>query len=408
MWSRPAKGLGQSLVHLARVSLSAQVLIDHAVLLETTLHGDRINHWCTIQVGSRRPLGPPAHYAVNISPVRTLTVALTGATGYIASHIAVALAEHGHSVVGLDNFSNSSPEVLNRVAAIADMNMPFVELDLADTTGVAAFLAQHEVDAVIHLAGLKAVGESVADPLRYYQNNVAGSISLLQAMHQASVRGIVFSSSATVYDPDQSSPLQETAATGPINPYGRTKLMVEQIIDDVAATSPLKAINLRYFNPVGAHPSGMIGEDPIGPPNNLMPFVMQVAVGLRDQVLIFGDDYDTADGTGVRDYIHVCDLADGHVAAVNALAGIETSETFNLGTGVGSSVREVLAAAEVAADRPIPHRVVERRPGDADISFADPSRARERLDWQSTRTLADACVDHWRWQHRNPEGYTSS
>jgi len=334
-----------------------------------------------------------------------MTVALTGATGYIASHVAVALAEHGHFVVGVDNFANSSPVVLDRVAEIADVAMPFAELDLADTDGLAAFLAEHDVDAVIHLAGLKAVGESVEHPLRYYRNNVAGSISLLEAMARAEVHGLVFSSSATVYDPRQVSPLGESTPTGPINPYGRTKLMVEQIIADVAATSPLRAVNLRYFNPVGAHPSGRIGEDPIGPPNNLMPFVMQVAVGRREEVRIFGDDYDTPDGTGVRDYIHVCDLADGHVAAVDALARIDSCEAINLGTGVGSSVYEVLQAAESAADRPIPHRVVERRPGDSDISCADPSRAHELLGWKATRTLADACQDHWRWQRGNPEGY---
>ena len=352
--------------------------------------------------------GPPAHYAVNITAVQTLNVALTGATGYIASHIAVALAEHGHWVVGFDNFANSSPAVLDRVATIADTGMPFAELSLSDTDGMAAFLATNKVDAVIHLAGLKSVAESVAEPLRYYENNVAGSISLLKAMEQAHVGGIVFSSSATVYDPNQTSPLGEASAIGPINPYGRTKLMVEQIINDVAATSSLAGINLRYFNPVGAHPSGLIGEDPVGTPNNLMPFVMQTAVGMHDEVRIYGDDYNTPDGTGVRDYIHVCDLADGHVAAVNALAKTSGSETFNLGTGIGSSVLEVLAAAERAADRKIPQRVVERRPGDGDISFANPRRAEELLGWKAQRTLADACVDHWRWQDQNPQGYPSS
>jgi len=337
--------------------------------------------------------------------VPTLNVALTGASGYIASHIAVALAQHGHWVVGLDNFANSSPVVLDRVASIADTTMPFAELDLAETDAIADFFRTHKVDAVIHLAGLKSVADSVAEPLRYYHNNVAGSISLLQAMETSDVRGLVFSSSATVYNPDQLNPVQETARLGPINPYGRTKLMVEQIINDTAAATDLRAINLRYFNPVGAHASGLIGEDPIGPPNNLMPFVMQVAVGQRDQVQVFGDDYDTPDGTGIRDYIHVCDLADGHVAAVNALADIDSADTFNLGTGVGSSVLDVLAAAELAADKAIPRTVVGRRPGDADVSFADPTRAREHLGWHAQRTLADACVDHWRWQRQNPRGY---
>jgi UDP-glucose 4-epimerase len=340
--------------------------------------------------------------------VHTLNVALTGATGYIASHIAVALAEHGHWVVGFDNFVNSSPVVLNRVGAIADTKMPFEKLDLAETDAIASFFELNKVDVVIHLAGLKSVAESVAEPLKYYDNNVAGSISLLRAMEQSNVHGLVFSSSATVYDPTEPSPLQESAATKPINTYGQTKLMTEQIINDAASASSLKAINLRYFNPVGAHPSGLIGEDPVGPPNNLMPYVMQVAVGMREEVQIFGNDYETPDGTGVRDYIHVCDLADGHVAAVNAIAKVQTSDTINLGTGVGSSVLEVLAAAEAAADRPIPHRVVDRRPGDGATSFADPTRAREQLGWEAHCTLADACVDHWRWQHQNPDGYPSS
>ena len=339
--------------------------------------------------------------------MHSLNVALTGAAGYIASHVAVALAEHGHWVVGIDNFANSSPAVLDRLAAIADTSMPFAQLDIAQTDEVADFLSAHKVDAVIHLAGLKSVGESVADPLRYYRVNVAGTVSLLDAMAKAEVRGLVFSSSATVYAPDQASPLSETAHLGPVNPYGRSKWMVEQIIADTAAASPLRAINLRYFNPVGAHPSGLIGEDPVGVPNNLMPFVMQVAVGVRPEVMIHGDDYDTPDGTGVRDYIHVCDLAEGHVAAVDALTSVRGCETINLGTGVGSSVRDVLAAAEVAADRPIPARVGARRPGDAAVSYADPTKAHQLLGWRATRTLADACVDHWRWQHNNPSGYTA-
>lgn len=340
--------------------------------------------------------------------MHTLNVALTGVTGYIGSHIAIALAEHGHWVVGFDNFANSSPAVLDRVATICDTSMPFAELDLADTDAIASFFVTNKVDAVIHLAGLKSVAESVAEPLRYYETNVAGSVSLLKAMEQANVHGIVFSSSATVYDPNQASPLDEDAVIGPINPYGHTKIMVEQIINNAAAASSLKGINLRYFNPVGAHPSALIGEDPVGTPNNLMPYVMQVAVGMRDEVSIYGDDYATPDGTGVRDYIHVCDLADGHVAAVNALAKISASDTINLGTGMGSSVREVIAAAERAADRDIPYRVVKRRSGDADMSYADPSRAEHRLGWKAQRTLADACVDHWRWQDQNPHGYTTS
>ena len=322
--------------------------------------------------------------------MHTLNVALTGATGYIASHIAVALAEHGHWVVGLDNFVNSSPRVLDRIAAIADTGMPFAELDLSQTDEIASFLATNKVDAVIHLAGLKSVAESVAEPLRYYENNVAGSISLLKAMEQAQVGGLVFSSSATVYDPNQASPLGEDAETGPINPYGRTKFMVEQIIDDVAASSSLTAINLRYFNPVGAHPSGLIGEDPIGTPNNLMPYVMQVAVGMREEVQIFGNDYATPDGTGVRDYIHVCDLADGHVAAVNALASIDTSDTINLGTGVGSSVLEVLAAAERAAAEPSPIELLNAVP--ATPTSASPTPPEHTTTRLENKTNTGRCV----------------
>jgi len=339
--------------------------------------------------------------------VSSLKVALTGAAGYIASHVAVALFERGHSVVGVDNFANSSPVVLERIATLSDTAMAFAELDIADTDDLTQFLSEHDVDAVIHFAGLKAVGESVDDPTRYYRVNVGGSLSLLTAMHEAGVSQLVFSSSATVYSPDQASPLSESATLGPINPYGRSKLMIEQIIADAVASGQLTAAaNLRYFNPVGAHPSGLIGEDPAGPPNNLMPFIMQVAAGVRPELKIFGDDYDTPDGTGVRDYIHVSDLADGHVRAVEALVDRAGLETLNLGTGVGSSVAEVLAAAERAADRSIPHQVVGRRAGDGAVSFADPSRAFEVLGWKATRDMAEACVDHWRWQDRNPHGYT--
>lgn len=342
--------------------------------------------------------------------VRTTTVALTGATGYIASHVAVALASHGYQVVGIDNFVNSSPGVLDRITQITEAEMPFAKLDLRETDAVADLFATHEVDAVIHLAGLKAVGESVQQPLRYYEANVGGSLSLLSAMSRTRVERLVFSSSATVYatneqNPPQEDGLGEDSPTGPINPYGRTKLMIEEIIDDVAASSPLRALNLRYFNPIGAHRSGLIGEDPTGTPNNLMPFIMQVATGRQDELAIFGDDYPTADGTCIRDYIHVCDLAEGHVAALAALDSIDASDTINLGTGVGSSVYEVLHAAEAAADRAIPHRVVGRRDGDSPRVVADPTKAHARLGWEAERTLGDACDDHWRWQHQNPDGF---
>lgn len=336
----------------------------------------------------------------------SLTVALTGAAGYIASHVAVALFERGHAVVGVDNFVNSSPRVLERIATIADTSMPFAEIDVCDSDALASFLEEHRVDAVIHFAGLKAVGESIEQPLRYHAANLGATLGVLRAIEGAGVGGLVFSSSATVYEPDQEMPLSESARVGPINPYGNTKLISERIIDDVATAGGVRAINLRYFNPVGAHPSGLIGEDPIGPPNNLMPFIMQVAVGRRSELQIFGDDYPTPDGTCIRDYIHVMDLAEAHVAAVEALAGIDTSVAVNVGTGVGTSVLEVLAAAEKAVDQPIPTRVVGRRAGDAAVSYADPGLAHGVLGWRASRTVAEACIDHWRWQEHNPHGYT--
>lgn len=367
--------------------------------------------------------------------MQTLTVALSGATGYIATHVAISLHDAGHKVVGFDNFDNSAREVLNRYKTITGTDMAFAQLDVRDTQEVAAFLKEHNVDAVIHLAGLKAVGESVENPQRYYDVNVAGSLSLIEAMKQAKVSSLVFSSSATVYSPEQESPLGENAALGPINPYGRSKLMVEQIITDVCnrpaasaaagvaagagasaggagenVSTPLNAINLRYFNPVGAHPSGLVGEDPVGTPNNLMPFIMQVAVGRREQLTVFGDDYPTEDGSAIRDYIHVCDLAEGHVAAVETLAkgDIRGCEVINLGTGIGSSVFQVHRAAEEAVGEKIASVVGPRRDGDAAVSFANADYAKDKLGWVAKRNLAQACNDHWVWQSKNPNGYTES
>lgn len=296
--------------------------------------------------------------------------------------------------------------------------MTFAQIDVTDTDTVADFLKDNQADAVIHLAGLKAVGESVEDPARYYNVNVGGSVSLIKAMAKAGVHSLVFSSSATVYSPDQDSPLSESSALGPINPYGHSKLMVEQIIADIcnrptaalAGAKALNAINLRYFNPVGAHPSGLVGEDPVGTPNNLMPYIMQVAVGRREYLTVFGDDYPTHDGSAIRDYIHVCDLAEGHVAAVETLArgDISGCEAINLGTGVGSSVFEVHDAAQKAVGAPIASVVGARRDGDAAISFADASYAKDKLGWVSSRDLEQACNDHWIWQSKNPSGYTDS
>jgi UDP-glucose 4-epimerase len=338
------------------------------------------------------------------------TVLLTGGAGYIGSHTAVELLTAGWDVVVIDDFSNSSPAALDRVAELSagagHGQLAWHRLDVADPDGVAKVLADSGAEAVIHFAGLKAVGESVAQPLRYYQVNVGGTTSLLQAMDAMGVRRLVFSSSATVYGDPERIPLVETAALQATNPYGRTKLMIEEILVDLAASDDRwQLLALRYFNPVGAHPSGRIGEDPDGVPNNLMPFVMQVAAGRHPCVRVFGDDYPTPDGTGVRDYLHVVDLALGHLAALDALPGLDGCRAVNLGTGHGSSVLEVIAAASRAVGRDVPYEIVERRSGDVATSWADPALAHELLGWTATRTLDDMAADHWRWQAANPEGY---
>lgn len=334
-----------------------------------------------------------------------MRVLLTGGAGFIGSHTAIALVEHGHDVVILDDLSNASEEAVRRAERLAGAAMPLIVGDAGDAALVGRVLAEHRIDAVIHFAGLKAVGESVEQPLTYYRVNLGTAIATLEAMATHGIRRFVFSSSATVYE-HPGELLREDAPVGidlP-NPYGRTKAMIEAIIADAAAADPtLEAAVLRYFNPVGAHPSGDIGEDPKGIPNNLMPFIAQVAAGERERLRVFGDDYDTADGTGVRDYIHVLDLAEGHVAALEALEpGVLT---VNLGTGRGASVLEVLRAFERAVGRELPYEVVARRTGDAGVSTADPTLAHERLGWRATRSLDDAVTDAWRWQERNPRGY---
>ncbi|WP_026373866.1 UDP-glucose 4-epimerase GalE [Agrococcus lahaulensis] len=334
-----------------------------------------------------------------------MRVLLTGGAGFIGSHTAIALVEHGHAVVILDDLSNASEEAVRRAERIAGAAMPLIVGDAGDAELVGRVLAEHRIEAVIHFAGLKAVGESVEQPLRYYRVNLGTAIATLEAMATHGIRRFVFSSSATVYE-QPGELLREDAPVGidlP-NPYGRTKAMIEAIIADTAAADPaLEAAVLRYFNPVGAHPSGEIGEDPKGIPNNLMPFIAQVAAGERERLRVFGDDYPTVDGTGVRDYIHVLDLAEGHVAALEALEpGVLT---VNLGTGRGASVLEVLRAFERAVGRELPFEVVERRVGDAAVSTADPTLAHERLGWRATRSLDDAVTDAWRWQERNPRGY---
>ncbi|MBH9552944.1 UDP-glucose 4-epimerase GalE [Inhella gelatinilytica] len=336
-----------------------------------------------------------------------MQVLVTGGAGYIGSHTCVQLLEQGHDVVVLDNYSNSKPSVLQRIGELAGRCVAAERGDVRDGAVLARVLTEHRVEAVLHFAGLKAVGESVTDPLRYYDHNVQGSLSVLRAMQQVGVPTLVFSSSATVYAPSEVMPLSESAALGPVNPYGRSKRMVEQVMEDVARApnTTLSLCALRYFNPVGAHPSGRLGEDPQGIPNNLMPFVAQVAVGRRPTLQVFGNDYPTPDGTGVRDYLHVQDLAAGHVAALNWMHGRSGFHVFNLGTGQGQSVLQVLRAFEAACGRDLPHEVAARRDGDLAYYWADARKAREVLGWQAQLSLAQMCEDTWRWQSKNPQGY---
>jgi len=332
-------------------------------------------------------------------------VLLTGAAGFIGSHTWLALLAAGFRVVGLDDFSNSSPEVLNRLQTLSGEAPDFVRGDVCDAATLDAVFARERVAAVVHFAAFKAVGESAAKPLAYYANNIGGLLALTQAMARHNCKTLVFSSSATVYGKPESLPIREDAALSATNPYGATKLMGENILRDVGRADPAWAIALlRYFNPVGAHESGLIGEDPRGIPNNLLPFVTQVAVGRRERLQVFGSDYDTVDGTGVRDYIHVVDLANGHVDALRYLLREKRSITANLGTGQGHSVLEVVRAFERASGRPVPLDMVARRPGDVDATYADASLARELLGWQATRGLDAMCADSWRWQSMNPNG----
>lgn len=336
-----------------------------------------------------------------------MTVLVTGGAGYIGSHTTLALLEAGEDVVALDNLSNGSAESLHRVERLTGKSLTFVEGDLRNTEQLCALLQAHAVHAVLHFAGLKAVGESVEAPLRYYDNNVAGTLSLCRAMADAGVRQLVFSSSATVYGDGHPMPLHEGLPTGqPTNPYGRSKLMVEQILADLAASDSRWAIAcLRYFNPIGAHPSGEIGEDPQDIPNNLLPFVAQVAVGRREALSVFGDDYPTPDGTGVRDYIHVMDLAEGHLCALQALGELSGLRVWNLGTGQGHSVLEVVDTFARVSGRKIPWRILPRRPGDVAACWADPTLAERELGWRVDRDLRQMIEDTWRWQRQNPRGY---
>lgn len=334
------------------------------------------------------------------------TVLVTGGAGYIGSHACVALIEAGYSVVVLDNLCNSSVIALRRVQEICGVAPVFAQGDIRDRGFLDGIFHAHAIDAVLHFAGLKAVGESVEQPLEYYDNNVGGSLVLLAAMQQAGVNNLVFSSSATVYGDPVAVPIREDAAVGPTNPYGRTKHMVEEILADWQAANPDWSVcRLRYFNPVGAHASGRIGEDPQGFPNNLMPFVAQVAVGKREKLFVYGNDYATPDGTGVRDYIHIMDLVEGHVAALDYIHRERGLHTVNLGTGHGASVLDMVAAFERVSGRAVPYEIVARRPGDIAACWADPTLARELLQWQASRSLTQMCEDAWRWQSANPLGY---
>jgi len=336
-------------------------------------------------------------------------ILLTGAAGYIASHTWVALRAAGYDVLGVDNFCNSSPRVLDRLASLIGIAPAFAEVDVRDADAMDRVFREHQIDGVVHFAALKAVGESTQVPLAYYRNNIDGLLTVCEAMQRAECKTLVFSSSATVYGRAEQLPLTEDAPLGAMSPYGQTKLMGEQILRDLEASDPQWRIGcLRYFNPVGAHESGSIGEDPRGIPNNLMPYIAQVAVGKRAKLQVFGTDYPTPDGTGVRDYIHVMDLAEGHVAALDYLRREGRSLTVNLGTGRGFSVFEVVRAYERASGRAVPCENVPRRPGDVAACYADPSRAAALLGWQAKRDLDAMCADSWRWQQHNPHGYEPS
>ena len=337
-----------------------------------------------------------------------MRVVVTGGAGYIGSHTTLELLAEGHDVFVVDDLSNSSEEALTRVARLAGRAPEFLQANVRDEAALDAVFTEFAPDAVIHFAGLKAVGESVAQPLRYYRENVGSTFTLLETMGRHGCDTLVFSSSATVYGEASEPPFVEDAPLAPVNPYGRTKFFIEEILRDVAASDPRWRIGiLRYYNPVGAHPSGLIGEDPKGIPNNLFPFVAQVAVGTLPELGVFGDDYPTPDGTGVRDYIHVVDLARGHLAALDHLADRPGVRAWNVGSGRGSSVLEVVAAWARASGRPIPYTVLPRREGDNAWSFAEVSRAREELGFVTHIGLDEMCADHWRWQSNNPQGYAS-
>ena len=336
-----------------------------------------------------------------------MKVLVTGGAGYIGSHTCVELIEAGHEPVVIDNLRNSNPESLNRVKMITGKEVPFYEGDVRDEALLNKIFDEHDIQCAIHFAGLKAVGESVAMPLEYYENNLCSTMTLCRVMSKRGVKRIVFSSSATVYSGDNEMPLRETSKTGNCtNPYGWTKYMGEQILRDLTVADPeWSVVLLRYFNPVGAHESGLIGEHPNGIPNNLMPFISQTAIGKRHHLSVFGNDYDTHDGTGVRDYIHVVDLAKGHVAAIAHLVKTPGESVFNLGTGTGYSVLDMVKAFETANNIPVPYEIAPRRPGDLATCYADPAKSAEVLGWKATKDQTDMCRDTWNWQSKNPNGF---
>ncbi|MBQ3232244.1 MAG: UDP-glucose 4-epimerase GalE [Clostridia bacterium] len=335
-----------------------------------------------------------------------MSILITGGAGYIGSHTCLCLLNKGYDIVVVDNLDNSSKESLARVTELTGKEIPFYEVDARETEKMIEIIEKHHVDSVIHFAGLKAVGESVRMPLEYYENNLVSTLHLADAMVKTGVKKLIFSSSATVYSADNEVPLTESGKLGCTNPYGWTKYMNEQILRDVSVAHPdWSVVLLRYFNPVGAHESGKIGEDPSGVPNNLMPYVSQTAVGRREYLTVFGDDYDTPDGTGVRDYIHVMDLAEGHVAAVEYAEKFTGCDAINLGTGVGYSVLDMVKAFEEANGIKVPYKIGPRRPGDLATVYSNPEKAEKVLGWKAKRTLVDMCRDLWTWQKNNPNGY---
>ena len=334
-----------------------------------------------------------------------MSVLITGGTGYIGSHTVVEFLNNDYDVIIMDNLSNSKKEALNRIEKITGKKPKFYEVDLLDKEGMKKIFQENKIDSVIHFAGLKAVGESVEKPILYYKNNITGTINLLEIMKEQDVKKIVFSSSATVYGNSTDVPFKEDTPLSATNPYGRTKLMIEEILRDIYVSDNSWGIALlRYFNPIGAHESGLIGEDPNGKPNNLMPYITQVAIGKRDKLSVFGDDYDTPDGTGVRDYIHVVDLAKGHLKALEKIMKENIAEAYNLGTGKGYSVLDLVKAFQKVNEVEIPYEITNRRPGDIAICYADPTKAKKELNWKAEKGVEEMCRDSWNWQKNNPNG----